>query len=258
MWWILPVLLLGFALVHCFKMLRLYLVLMEHKIGFGRFILMYFKTTFINLIIPFKLGELYRIFSISRLSGVWQVGILSVCVDRFFDMVALVLVLVPFDLMIHGKLTIVTCVLLTAILLLTALYLIIMPSYTYLNRYLIMHKSSKRAMVALRGMDVTKEWYTFIKNLVTGRFALITLASLAGWIVEVGVLKLFSMYCLGYSFGTGDFGNYIEAIFTGADNVLLMMYTRCGAVIMLVAAFVGQMIYYFSLAKNKKNEAGRI
>ena len=51
----------GFIAVHFFKMLRLYLVLMEHRISFGRFILLYLRTTFINLIIPFKLGELYRI-----------------------------------------------------------------------------------------------------------------------------------------------------------------------------------------------------
>ena len=46
----------GFIAVHFFKMLRLYLVLMEHRISFGRFILLYLRTTFINLITPFKLG----------------------------------------------------------------------------------------------------------------------------------------------------------------------------------------------------------
>ena len=55
----------GFIAVHFFKMLRLYLVLMEHRISFGRFILLYLRTTFINLIIPFKLGELYRIEEIT-------------------------------------------------------------------------------------------------------------------------------------------------------------------------------------------------
>ena len=75
----------GFIAVHFFKMLRLYLVLMEHRISFGRFILLYLRTTFINLIIPFKLGELYRIEEIARVTKIWQVGFLSVLVDRFCD-----------------------------------------------------------------------------------------------------------------------------------------------------------------------------
>ena len=49
MWWLIPLLLAGFILVHTAKMLRLYLVLMEHKIGFGRFVLLYLKTTLVNL-----------------------------------------------------------------------------------------------------------------------------------------------------------------------------------------------------------------
>ena len=62
MWWLIPVFLVAFVLVHFAKMLRLYLVLMEHELSFGRFVILYMKTTLINLIIPFKLGEIYRIF----------------------------------------------------------------------------------------------------------------------------------------------------------------------------------------------------
>lgn len=92
----------GFIAVHFFKMLRLYLVLMEHRISFGRFILLYLRTTFINLIIPFKLGELYRIEEIARVTKIWQVGFLSVLVDRFFDTLALLCVLLPLDLIPRG------------------------------------------------------------------------------------------------------------------------------------------------------------
>ena len=65
MWWLIPLLLAGFILVHTAKMLRLYLVLMEHKIGFGRFVLLYLKTTLVNLIIPLKLGGAVPDFFVS-------------------------------------------------------------------------------------------------------------------------------------------------------------------------------------------------
>ena len=48
-WWTILIVI-GFFAVHLFKMARLYLVLMEHKISFGRFVLLYIRTTFINLI----------------------------------------------------------------------------------------------------------------------------------------------------------------------------------------------------------------
>ena len=250
MWWMIPVLLIGFGLVHLCKMLRLYLVLMEHKIGFGKFIRMYFQTTFINLIIPFKLGELYRFFCITRLTKVWQVGILSVLIDRIFDMVALLIVLVPFDLMFHGSLTMVTFLLLLVILLFVILYLSILPTYEYLNHYIIRHKTSKRALLALKGLDVIKEWYDFTKNLITGRSILITLASLTGWVLEVGVLKLFSMY-LGLQFGIGNFSEYIRSIFSGESNELLQKYTYVGAAIMLAVTVILYLVYWITRGSKK-------
>lgn len=250
MWWMLPILLIGFGLVHLCKMLRLYLVLMEHRIGFGKFIRLYFRTTFVNLIIPFKLGELYRFYSITAVTKVWQVGVLSVLLDRFFDIVALVLVLIPFDLMIHGKIMTVTFVLLLAIIVLAFIYISILPSYEYLSHYIIRHKTSKRALIALRALDVMKEWYDFTKNLITGRSILITLASLAGWIVEVGVLKLFALY-QSIDFTVGDFGEYIRAIFTGEQNQLLKNYTYLGAAIMLVATVISYIVYLICKQRNQ-------
>ncbi len=250
MWWMIPVLLIGFGLVHLCKMLRLYLVLMEHKIGFGKFIRMYFGTTFINLIIPFKLGELYRFIRITGLTKVWQVGILSVLIDRIFDMVALLIVLIPFDLLYHGVLTMVTFLLLLVILLFVIIYLSILPTYEYLNHYIIRHKTSKRALLALKVLDVIKAWYDFTRNLITGRSVLITLASLAGWVFEVAVLKVFSMY-LGLQFGMGDFSEYIRAIFSGETNELLKKYTCVGAAIMLAVTGILYLAYGVKRGRRK-------
>ena len=66
MWWLIPLFTIGLLAVHIFKMMRLYLVLMEHKIDFGKFVLLYLKSTLVNLIIPFKLGEVYRVFCIKK------------------------------------------------------------------------------------------------------------------------------------------------------------------------------------------------
>lgn len=239
-WWMLLIVL-GFVAVHLFKMARLYLVLMEHKISFGRFILLYFRTTFINLIIPFKIGEVYRVEEIARETKVWQVGLLSVLVDRYFDMTALLLLLIPFDLFFRKALSPITAVLLVVIAIVALLYMAIPASYAYMNRYLIMKKSSARSMAALRGLDVVKKWYDFTKNLITGRSALIVFASLLGWVSEVVTLKALASVGKG-TFALSDFASYIEAIFMNGDSLILTTYEGITAAVFFVLTVLGYVL----------------
>lgn len=255
MWLFVLLMVLGFLVVHLAKMCRLYLVLMEHKIPFGKFLLLYFKTTFINLIIPFKLGELYRFYCIKRETKVWQVGILSVVIDRFFDIAALFVVLFPFDILVNRRFTMITVVFLVVILLCAGIYVSILPTYTYLNQYIITKKSSKRAMTVLKGLDVIKDWYEFMRNLIAGRFALILATSFVGWVCEVGVLKLLADF-LKISFGAGDFSGYISNIFLGGENEVANTYTLYSAVIFLALAVLAQIIYWVRMAGRKKKIEG--
>jgi len=239
-WWTLLIVL-GFVAVHLFKMARLYLVLMEHKISFGRFVLLYFRTTFINLIIPFKLGEVYRVEEIARETKVWQVGLLSVLVDRYFDMLALFMVLLPFDLFFRRELSPITVVFFVMIVVVALLYMAVPSSYSYLNRYLIMKKTSSRSLAALGGLDIVKKWYDFTRNLITGRSTLIVFASLLGWASEVVTLKALASY-KGLSFGLGDFASYIEAIFMNGKSQILTMYTGTTALAFLCLTVIGYVI----------------
>lgn len=250
MWWLIPLFLAGFILVHLFKMLRLYLVLMEHRISFGRFVLLYLKTTLVNLIIPFKLGELYRIFCISRETKHWQVGVLSVLVDRFFDTLALCVILLPTDLLIFGRLSFITVLFLAIMVLIVICYLSILPTYKYLNRYIIKRKSSVRAMAALKGLDVVKVWYDFTQDLISGRFALILLFSFAGWAFEIGTIKVLASF-LKLPFSAGDFAAYIQAIFGVGGSELLRPYTLYSIGIMFVFTVAG-MIAVLINSRSKK------
>lgn len=251
MWWLISLFLVGFILVHLFKMLRLYLVLMEHKISFGRFVLLYLKTTLVNFIIPFKIGELYRIFCISKETKHWQVGVLSILVDRFFDTLALCIVLIPIDIFLFGKLSFITLLFLAVILLIGICYVSVLPTYRYLNRYLIKEKSSFRAMAALKGLDVVKIWYDFTQNLISGRFALMLLFSFGGWISEIGTLKLLADYLL-LPFGLGDFTTYIQAIFGMGSSEILRPYTLYSLVLMLIFTIIGFIVGFIKSRSKKK------
>lgn len=251
MWWFVLAIAVCFLAVHAAKMIRLYLVLMEHKIGLGRFLLLYCKTTLVNLIIPFKLGEIYRIFAIGRDTGIWQVGILSVLIDRFFDIAALLLVLLPLDIVFFGKISFITWVFLGIILVIAGIYLSIEPTYQYLNKYIIKEKSSGRSMAVLKGLDIVNSWYGFTKNLVRGRFALIFLASFAGWIFEILTLKALAGF-LAAPFGIGSFSEYIRSLFMAGESSIARTYTLVGAGVFLLFSIVGQVVYFIRRKRKDK------
>lgn len=265
MWWLIALFFVGFLLVHLAKMTRLYLVLMEHKIPFGKFVLLYLKTTLVNFIIPFKLGEIYRFYCVSRQTKHWQVGILSILVDRFFDILALCVILVPCDLYMTkwsklampnlqyyvGGLSIVTWIFIAALVLIALIYITIEPSYFYLNHYLIKEKSSQRSLVALRALDIIKQWFDFTKNLIKGRFALIFLASLMGWIFEIATIKIMTMF-MGVHFGVVDFVGYIQAIFGVGTSLVSKPYILFSVIIVACFTLQGLAISFVQWIARKR------
>lgn len=256
----------GFVLVHLAKMLRLYLVLMEHKIPFGRFVLLYLKTTLVNFIIPYKIGEAYRFYCISRETKHWQVGILSILVDRFFDTLALCMILVPCDILIvrmianavgtvvsaplYCILSDITLLFLVILLLIAVCYVSILPTYKYLNRYLIKEKCSQRSLAALKGLDVVKEWYDFTQNLISGRFALILASSFVGWIFEIMTIGVLAK-ALRIPFTPMEFEKYIQAIFGLSESHIFDMYTQYSVLLMAVFLIMAVLAVFVLWSKKK-------
>jgi len=250
---LLVVTLAGFALVHTIKMMRLYLVVMEQQIPFKRFVPAYLRTTLVNLIIPYKIGEIYRVGVFSRITGSLNIGFFSVLIDRFFDTLALILILLPYQ-MISGSGVSATVLLLTAFLLVVIFAYIMFPSsYRYLNRYIIVNKSSKRSMSALRGLEKVNDWYKYVKGLVSGRYGLMLLFSLAAWLFEIfvlyGIAGLFNM-----KFGVSEFGKYISSILSSSSSKLNGIYTIYSIVVILIACIIFTAVYL--AGRNKKATSG--
>ena len=121
--WRLPVILILFLLVHVAKAMRLYLIVIDEKIPFRRFLFLYSATTLVNLLIPYKLGEFFRIFVFIKATGDKKIGFLSVLLDRFFDTVALVLILLPYELLSNGTVSSSTLLLAAFVVVLVFVYI---------------------------------------------------------------------------------------------------------------------------------------
>lgn len=244
--------LIGFAIVHIIKLMRLYLVVMEQQIPFKRFVPAYLRTTLANIIIPYKIGEIYRVAVFSRITGSINVGFFSILIDRFFDTLALVIILLPYQV-VSGQGASPAVLLLTAFLLVVIFAYIMFPSsYRYLNRYIIINKTSKRSMSALRVLEKINDWYQYVKGLVSGRYGLMLLFSLAAWLFEILVLFVVArLFNIG--FGVSDFGQYISSILSTKSSSLSNIYTIYSTVVILIACVIFTIIYLTGKDEKKEN-----
>ena len=225
-----------FALAHLFKAARFYLVLLEQDIPLKRYLFLYARTTLVNLLVPFKLGEIYRVAAVyheaedDKKAPRMAKSILSVCVDRFFDTAALLAIIIPFSLIYGGSIEFVPLILFLALFIFALVYLSIPKSYLYLNEYIIMYRQSKRSVSLLKWLEVVKEWYEFTHGLIKGRAPMITIASFLGWGAEFMALRSF-FSILGKSFAIEDFSRYINSLLSTVHYSMARAYNSMGRAI---------------------------
>jgi len=250
--------LLIFVLVHFFKMLRLYLVLLEQNVPFGRFVYLYLETTCINLIIPFKLGEIYRILRLSLQTKKFQIGFWSVVTDRFFDLASLLILLALMKLLGAKDASITLAILIIVIGTISFAYMVFPSTYTYLNRYFIMKKSSARSMAVLRMFDACNDSYKYLKQLISGRSALMIVCSLLGWGLEGAALAVLAQI-LGESYGVLEYAGYISSIFTSDGGRLFDSYLGIGIVIIgVIVVFWAGIDLIVSLVKKHEKSSNSL
>ncbi|HAG68517.1 MAG TPA: hypothetical protein DCL38_00925 [Lachnospiraceae bacterium] len=247
------VLIILFLMVHMLKLMRMYLVFIEKRIELKRFTPAYFGTTLINLIVPFKLGEIFRVFVFYKLTGSPETGLVGVIADRFFDTLALVLVMIPLLILYPDTLSAVSVFLAVFLIIVVFIYLIFPPTYRYLNKYIIINRTSERSMAVLRLLKGVKVWYEYVKGLVSGRYALLLLLSLSAWILEGILFGLFTALGSGGTFDARGFCEYITSILSSApQSPMQRLYVYISIVLMAVFALLSGTFY---LSRRKAKEA---
>ncbi|MCR4924045.1 MAG: flippase-like domain-containing protein [Lachnospiraceae bacterium] len=244
-----------FLLIHLLKSMRLYLVLLDERVEFKTFVLTYFTTTLLNLIIPFKLGEILRVLILSRITKSTLKGLFCTITDRFFDTLALVLIMLPLQLLYRDTLSMAGIFLSVFLLAVIFAFWTFPSAYDYLSKYIIINRSSQRSMAALKGLWLTKQGYDGVRKLVSGRYGLMTLLSFGAWIVE-GMLLFVLSRILRIAFDAREFCEYIASIlFKGHKTMIQTPYfVLCvtGLSILTIISFV--IFKAFGRRKSNKEE----
>ncbi|MCR5355810.1 MAG: flippase-like domain-containing protein [Lachnospiraceae bacterium] len=233
---------LGFLAVHTIKLFRMYLVLLESRIRFSRFVFAYCRTTLANLVIPFKLGEIYRMTVFSRITKSAGTGIAGVIVDRFFDTMALVLILLPLHILYPSKVSVVSVFLVVFIVLIVFVYATFPSAYRYLNRYIIINRGAGFSMTVLKWLEVLNSGYENIRQLVKGRYALLILMSFASWVLEGGLLYVVAKI-IGEYYDASVFSDYITSIMSTTSSMLQSKYILFSIALMAICTLFSGIVY---------------
>ncbi|WP_455541852.1 hypothetical protein [Intestinibacter sp.] len=226
-----------FGVIHTLRFVRMYLIILEEKIAFLNFFKIYVKTTFVGFLLPFKSGELYKMVCIGDEISNLSMGILSVIIDRIFDMYILVAIMVPYELMIYKNLSVLSTLVLVVMIFITFMFLSFPSFYKYTNKFFMLNSSSKKSIVILELCEAMNNYYSIIKKLLDGRWGMLSTLTIFIWIIEFLEINALALM-LNDNRGVKYFIDYLNYAFSLNNNALLSTYIILGSALMMVIVII--------------------
>lgn len=237
-----------FLLIHIARFLRMYFILLEDLIRPSRFLQLYVKTTFVSTLIPFKIGELFKMYCYSIETNSTRKGITAVIIEKYFDALVLCFFIIPYTIK-NSIINPLIVILVIFILLASILYFTFEGTYSYLNKFLICRGGGKKSLLALRILEELKKTYDGIKRTLKGRFILLLFLSLVAWAVESVLILIISP---SNEFNYGTVLSYISDGFFGIFNISFSYYTFLCAMTFFIILLGIYGKKYLNIIKDKR------
>ena len=223
-----------FLLIHTLKFIRIYFILLEERIEFKRMIKLYIKTTFVSVIYPYKIGELFKMYAYGNEISNYPKGIISVLIDKFFDAIILCIIIIPYGLIASESISMVSVILLIFIVLVSIIYFTFNSTYYYLNKFFIIKNKNKKGLIVLNILEKLNGIYKSTKELLKGRTLLLIILTFFIWLLEA-VLIYFMSYYMNIKANLLTIFNYINDAFFGTNNVFVNNYVYlCTAIFLII------------------------
>ena len=183
-----PVVVLTVILVHAVKAMRLYLALYGLDLKRGACLKLYCKVTPVSVVLPWKLGEFFRIYCCGAELGSWLKGGVIILLDRFFDTMALVTTILILCFFTGGTLSPLVYGLLVFLGLVFFLYLAFPGMHEVWKKNLLSAKATPHRLSMLKLLDTLGRVHGEIRTVLGGRGILLYILSMVAWGVEIGSL----------------------------------------------------------------------
>ncbi len=225
-----------FLCIHLLRIVRQYIILMENKIKISRLTRAYLKSSLTNTVVPFKIGELFKIYLYGYEMNNYKKSFIGVLVDKFFDALLLLIILITAEIYYAQPLSIITILLLIFTGLVIIFYISFENTYNFLNKYLILNKNSELCIKCLKILDEAKNIFFDVKDMIKDRVILILSLTMLSWIFEIWFVSIISR-AINVNSGFIDFINYMNNSFIGIPNELSIYYILV-TIILFIAFYV--------------------
>lgn len=176
------------VLVHLLKGLRLYIIMCESDISLSHFVKTYCKVIPVSMILPCKIGELYRMYCYGIEVKNYVEAVVVVLFDRLIDTLGLVTMMLVISLIFGMSMTPFLYILIGGLIVLFVLYYSFPGIYKFWNHHLIEGRSTERKLATLQFLSIINQFYQEIRKVSQGRWSLLFLLSIAAWVCEIGTV----------------------------------------------------------------------
>lgn len=230
---VLPVVLIVY-LIKCF---RLYLILYGTGMDFKTHITQFLKTASVNILIPFKMGELFRIYCYGYALRNMINGLMYILMDRFMDTLALATLIVLMNMFAGFSFSFLFYCLVLFLVAVIVMYFIFPPIYAYWNTYFIETRASVFKLRALDILERSNTVYTRLRDTVHSKGLVLYVISLIAWIAEgFGYYLVNSLFAKRVS--VLDLLNYL-------DSALGLTSSDFNRLFVFISVIVSMTVYAF-------------
>ena len=178
------IVLITMATVLAIKYLRIYFIFYGLNIKNSQYVKLFSKTTFVNLLIPFKLGDFFRAYCYGYAIENYVQGFCYIILDRFMDTLALVTVLGCLSIIGVSKIPLLLFAMIAFLAALIVLYITFPALYKYWNMYFLKFNATKRKLWVLSVINKLNKVYGILKEHIRGKGIILYVLSLTAWLIE--------------------------------------------------------------------------
>lgn len=231
------------------KAVRIYFLLMYNKLSFSNFVHVYLQTTYINLLLPFKLGELYRIYRFTVLSNNMALGVTVVIVDRVFDSLPLCIYILSSRVISGSAISLAFIFIVVFIMIFLLFYFMFGSFYKLLNHFFIFKSESTRGLKALYILKELKKIHQLCENIVKDKVIILLTISTVCWGIE-----FLTAYLNSSSGNSGIIINYVNAVLFGEYSRPLLLFIQTSSILLLLCMGV-EGVLWLKKHRREKNES---
>lgn len=239
-----------FLFLHFIKLVRYYLILSETQLPLGQYIRLYLQVTLVNIIIPFKLGEIFRFAMVASQCKSSQLSILSIISERFFDTCIIVVMLIIHVVFSKGEVVAPLLFLALFVVVCFLVYCTYSSTSRYLNRFFVLKPPVSSDIYCLQALGGIDSWYAHEQKIIKGKGVLLLICSMFAWLTEYFFFAVLAQV-FNLSFDMHIFSKYISSILTVSSDFPAVFNTAYS----VICIFTFAIWYLWVFCHRKHKEA---